>query len=121
VYSSTPKHPPEAESIRDLTRIAGILALIIGVILVFIGAVFIIVLVGVIPLIIGIVNILIYLNCKEITRLIDNGEYNRAKEKTLVWMVIGFIFGGVIIGVILLVAYLKYSELLKRSQPFAPI
>lgn len=43
-------------------------------------------------------------------------EYKRAKDKTLVWMIIGFILGGIIIGIIMLVAYLKYDELLRHTQ-----
>jgi uncharacterized membrane protein HdeD (DUF308 family) len=108
--------PPEAESIRSLTRIAGIFALILGIIWMIIGFITLIFIFGVILLIFGIVDILIYTNCNEIIRLIEMGDYRRAKDKTLTWTVIGFILGGLIIGILLLVAYLKYDELLRRTQ-----
>jgi sensor histidine kinase YesM len=108
--------PPEAESIRSITRVAGILALIFGIILMIIGAVMLLFIVGVIPLIFGIIDIIIYRNCSEIIRLIEMGDYRRAREKTLIWMIIGFIVGGIIIGILLLVAYLKYDELVRYTQ-----
>lgn len=108
--------PPEAESIVTLTRIAGILALVFGIILLIIGIVTIWLLVGVIPLVFGIVDILIYTNTNEIIRLVESGDYRKAKERTLVWMILGFILGGIIIGILLLVAYLKYDELLRYTQ-----
>ena len=86
IVSSAP--PPEAESIVSLTKVAGILVLIFGIIAIFFGAVFIIVLIGILPLIAGVLNILIYMNCTEIIRLVERGEYRRAKEKTLAWMII---------------------------------
>jgi len=114
--------PPEAESIRSLTRIAGILALVFGIILILVGVFALIIIVGIIPLIFGIVDIIIYTNCNEIIRLVDEGDYRRAKEKTLVWMVIGFILGGLIVGILLLVAYLRYDDLLRRVQaPATPV
>jgi H+/Cl- antiporter ClcA len=81
-----------------------------------------IIIVGIIPLIFGIVDIIIYTNCNEIIRLVDEGDYRRAKEKTLVWMIIVFILGGLIVGILLLVAYLRYDDLLRRVQaPATPV
>lgn len=110
------QRPPEAESIISLTRIAGILALIIGIIALIAGVITLIILVGIIPIALGIVDILIYTNCNKIIEHVENGEYRRAKEKTLTWTIIGFIFGGIIIGVLLLIAYLKYDNLLRAVQ-----
>lgn len=107
------QRPPEAESIISLTRVAGILALVFGVIAIIIGVIMLIFIVGIIPLIFGIIDIIIYINCREIVDLVERGEYRRAKDKTLTWMIIGFILGGIIIGIVLLVAYLKYDELLR--------
>jgi hypothetical protein len=108
--------PPEADTIRNLTRIAGILALVFGIIFIIVGVIFLIVIVGIIPIILGVIDILIYTNCNEIIKLVDIGRYRDAKEKTLVWMIIGFIFGGIVVGILLLVAYLKYDELLRYTQ-----
>jgi len=77
--SSAP--PPEAESIVSLTKVAGILALIFGIIAIFFGAFLIIVLVGIVPLIASVLDILIYTNCTEIIRLVERGEYRRARRE----------------------------------------
>ncbi|MEM1542179.1 MAG: hypothetical protein QW101_06365 [Ignisphaera sp.] len=117
---STIQTPPEAESIISLVRIASILALIFGIIMIIVGVVTLIVIVGIIPLVFGVIDIIIYVNCKEIISLVEDGEYRRAKEKTFIWMIIGFILGGILIGIILLIAYIKYDELLRRVQTSAP-
>ncbi|MEM4502089.1 MAG: hypothetical protein QXV42_01405 [Ignisphaera sp.] len=117
---STMRIPPEAESIISLVKIAGILALIFGILMIIVGVVTLIDIVGIIPLVFGVIDIIIYVNCKEIISLVKDGEYRRAKEKTLVWMIIGFILGGILIGIVLLIAYLKYDELLRRVQSSAP-
>ncbi|MGH9919774.1 MAG: hypothetical protein ACRD6W_13030, partial [Nitrososphaerales archaeon] len=44
------------------------------------------------------------------------GEYEAAKSKTLVWTVVGFIFAGIILGIILLVAYIKFDPLINRQE-----
>ncbi len=112
--------PPEAESIKSLLNVASIIALIFGILLIIIGLITVTVIIGIIPLINGIVDILIYIKLKEIIDLIDQGRYREAKSKTLVWMIVGFILGGLIIGIIILVAYLKYDELIRRASLAAP-
>ncbi|MEM4040886.1 MAG: hypothetical protein QXM83_03600, partial [Ignisphaera sp.] len=97
-----------------------ILALIFGILMIILGVVTLIFIVGILPLVFGIIDIIIYVNCKEIVSLVEDGEYRRAKEKTLVWMIIGFILGGILIGIVLLIAYLKYDELVRRVQSSAP-
>ena len=108
--------PPEAGSIKSMLNIAGILALIFGILLIIVGAITLIFLFGIIPLIFGIVDLLIYMNCKEISQMIDSRQYEAAKSKTLVWMVLGFILGGLLIGILLLIAYLKFDTLINASR-----
>ncbi|MEM4717995.1 MAG: hypothetical protein QXE81_04455 [Desulfurococcaceae archaeon] len=117
----TSKLPPEAESIVSLTRIAGIIALVIGILMIIIGLITLIFIVGIFIAILGAVDILIYTNCKEIISLVESGDYRRAKDKTLVWMILGFIFSWIIVGVLLLVAYLKYDDLIRRYQGQTPL
>ncbi len=110
--------PPEVDTIKTLVKVSGILALVFGIILLIIGLATL--LFGVFLLIPGIIDILIYViyvNCKEIIRLVEMRNYQRAKEKTHVWMIMGFIFGGIVIGLLLLAAYLKYDEVLRRIEP----
>ena len=56
-----------------------------------------------------------YSNCNKINDMIDRGQYQQAKSKTLIWMIIGIIFLNMIPGILLLVAYVKFDDLLKAS------
>ena len=107
---------PEAETIKDLNNIGGILTLIFGILFLIIGILTLIVLVGVIFIIFAVINFVIRSNLKEINHLIDQGEYRRAKEKEMTWMILGFILGGIIIGIILLIAYIKYDDLIRHAS-----
>jgi hypothetical protein len=108
--------PPEAETIKDLNNVGSTICLIFGILFLVIGIITLIVLVGVIFIIFAIINFVIRTNLKEINRLIDQGEYRRAKEKELIWMILGFILGGIIIGIILLIAYIKYDDLIRHAS-----
>ena len=85
---------PAAETAKGLVHATSIITLIFGIIMVVIGALFLIVIVGVIPLIFGIINITIYSECKNMMRRIDERKYGEARSKTLTWMNIGFMLGG---------------------------
>ena len=80
------------------------------------GAITLIIWIGIVPIIFGIIDFIIRSNIKEINSLIDNKEYSKAKEKQLLWTIIGFILGGVIIGILLLLGYLKYDELIRKEK-----
>lgn len=108
--------PPEAQTIKDLNNIAGIIALIFGIIFLLIGVLTLIIFIGIIFIIFGVIDLIIRSNIKEVNNLIDNKEYKKAKEKQLLWVVIGFILGGLIIGIILLISYLKYEELFRKES-----
>ena len=112
--------PPEAQSIKDLVRIAGLISLIFGILWIVVGAVTLLFLIGIGFLIFGIFDLLIWMKCKEINELIDARRYGNAKDKTLVWMVIGFIIGGLIPGILLLVAFLKFDNLMRATQNIPP-
>ncbi|MEM1584024.1 MAG: hypothetical protein QXF28_04665 [Nitrososphaerota archaeon] len=116
-YSSV---PPEAETILSLLKISSILALVFGILWIIGGALSLIFLVGIVFIVFGVVDLLIYYNIKSIIDLIDQKRYREAKDRTLTWLIIGFIFGGVIVGVLLLIAYLKYDELIRRAGPGLP-
>jgi len=105
----------EVESLKGLLSIASILALVFGILLIIWGALTITVFVGIAPLVFGIVDLIIYLQIKEIIRLVERGQYKEAKDKTMIWMIIGFILGGIIIGIILLIAYLKYDTIIRQK------
>ncbi len=119
--------PPEAGSIKSMCNIAGILAMIAGILL-LIGGVIWIILAGFIGafiaiffVIAGIFWILFYMACKGIVDMVNARQYEQAKSKTMLWMIIGFIFG-FWLGLILLIAYLKFDPLINaaRAQAYGP-
>ncbi len=113
--------PAEAESIKTLTRIAGIIALIMGIIHIAFGAVFLfLTFIGFILMIPAAINIWIYMKCNEIIKHIEERRYREAKEETLWPMILGFILSWIIVGILLLVAYMKYDELLRKRIPPPP-
>lgn len=133
--------PPEAQSIRSMLHIVRILAIIFGI-LIFLGGIAYaavayaaytsctavagsicagigFVLVGpIILMIFGVVDVVIYLQMKEIETMVNQRQYEAAKSKTLIWMILGFILGGLLVGILLLIAYLKYDPLItwQRNQ-----
>ncbi len=117
--------PPGAESIKSLVKITGIISLIFGILLLIVGIGITVAtigiggIVGIVWIIFGIIDLLIWSNCKKINELIDQRNYKEAKDKTLIWMIIGFIFGGLIPGILLLIAYIKYDEVIRISQQSA--
>jgi hypothetical protein len=102
---------PAAGTIRSLNTIAGILCLIFGIIFLIIGIITLIVFIGIFFLIIAMINFFIKSKIDDINKLIKQGNYQKAKEDQLILMIIGFIFGGIIIGVILLIGYIKYDDI----------
>jgi hypothetical protein len=128
-YGSAPSmEPPEAQSVRSMLHIARIIALIFGILL-FLGGLayaallavaglLILAFVPVLLIIWGVVDFIIYMQCREIESMVNSRQYEAAKSKTLVWMIIGFIIGGILVGIFLLIAYLKFDPLInwQRSQ-----
>ncbi len=66
----------------------------------------------------GIFLFLIWTQTKSIEAKVNARQYEAAKSQTLIWVILGFIFG-IILGVILLIAYLKFDPLInsQRAQP----
>jgi hypothetical protein len=129
--------PAELHTVRSMLRWARILALIIAIIdvLVFIGTIALIaafafaygIVAFYIPgaifyIAVVIVSFLIWMKIGEIQTLVNQGQFQAAKEKTLLWMILGFIFGWIIVGILLLLAYVKYDALInfQRQTGFVP-
>jgi len=122
------RHPPEVESIISLLQISAILALVIGI-LEILGGIWNIVIgllswttliSGGMMLVFGILSLIVYMNINEIKTITENGQYREAKEKLFTWMIIGLIASWVIVGILLIVAYLKFDEVLKPQYPPTP-
>jgi len=67
-------------------------------------------------IIFGVVDFIIYMQMKEIEALFNQRKYEQAKAKTLIWMILGFILGGLILGILLLIAYLKFDPLINWQR-----
>ena len=137
--------PAEAQSIKSLLHVVRILAVIFGVLLFLAGLAYAVgvlyflsfcsgmmgtngycgapvvgSLTGPILLVIfGIVDVVIYLKMKEIEGQVNAGHYQAAKDATFLWMILGFILGGIIVGVLLLIAYIKFGPLINASRQAA--
>ena len=108
--------PPDVSTVKTLNKVSQIIALILGIGLIILGIITLIFIVGILYLILGIINLLIFYEIREIDSLIDLQRYNDAKNKTFVWMIIGFILSGVIVGIILLIAWIKYDDIIRAVQ-----
>lgn len=105
---------PEKSTIKDMLTISWVLALIVGIILLITGLISF----G-ITAIFGVIDIVVFYECREIIRLTDLRQLSAAKEKTLVWMIVGLIFGFIIVGVFMLIAYIKFDDLIRAYQNMA--
>jgi hypothetical protein len=138
--------PPEVQSIKSMLHIARILAIIFGIILLLAGLAYIAITISIydacaaiagnycggalavvliFPILIliwGVIDFIIYTQMKEIEALVNQHKFEQAKSKTLIWMILGFILGGLLIGIILLIAYLKFDPVIswQRNQGGAP-
>jgi hypothetical protein len=135
------QEPPEAQSIKSMLHIARILAIIFGIILFlgglawaatvayfysvcstlafdnYCGAGLGFLLIGPILILIwGVVDVIIYVQMKSIEALVNARQYEQAKSKTLLWMILGFIIGGILLGIILLIAYIKFDPLINSQR-----
>ena len=72
-----------------------------------------ILIVGVIGIVFGIIDIWLYIRCRKIQKLIERGEIRKAKHATLIPMILGFIFSWIVVGILLLIAYIKYDEVIR--------
>lgn len=110
--------PPEAQSVKSMLHIARIIALIFGIVLLVVGIITLIVLIGIVFIVFGVVNLLAYSRFKEIEEMVNRHEYEAAKSRTLIWMIIGFLLCFILVGIFALVAYLKFDPLIswQRNQ-----
>jgi len=140
--------PPEVQSIKSMLHLARILAIIFGILILlggiayaawvaylsticstyvgvdpYCGGAVLAALIPAIWLVIGgVIAILVYMQMKSIESLVNQHQFEQAKSKTLIWMIIGFIFG-ILLGIILLIAYIKFDPVInwqRQQQAGAP-
>ena len=105
------QQPYEIGTIKSLNTIAGIFCVLLAILFLIIGIFTLFVFVGIIFLVFAIINFYIKSKIDTINTLLKNGNYKKAKEEQLLITIIGFLFGGIIIGIILLIGYLKYDTI----------
>ncbi len=121
----------DKESIKRILKVAGITAIIFGVIILLLDVWYIYeimvltsilrengirfdvtrlyILAG-IPIILVIINFDVFIQTKKISSMVDRGQYVEAKSKTLIWTILGFIIGCVIIiGMVMLIGFYIFS------------
>ncbi len=132
--------PPEARSVRSVLRIARIVAGLLSLLFVLAGLAYAALVVyafsvcgtvagypcggylayalffPVLLLVWGVVNFVIFVQCREIEAEVHQRQFEPAQSRTLIWMVVGFVLGGVLIAIVLLVAYLKFDPLLRWQR-----
>ena len=106
----------DVSTVKSLTLVAGALALVIGIINFIWGAMLLIVLVGVVGIGLGIVDIWIFLECRKFERLLEEGRIHEAKDATLLPLILGFILSWIVVGILLLIAYVKYDAVILRLE-----
>ncbi len=123
--------PPDVSTVKTLNLIAGILIIILLILTLIGGLAFAALLIvpNSFPFAVFFVYIwlfleiifnifLIWLIFSKINSQLDKQEYTSAKDSTLIATIIGFIFGDIIIGIILLIAYLKYDDIIRWVQQY---
>ena len=120
-------YPPEAQSIAELFTAAKIVAIIIAIFEI-IGFLFGVVIwllgfgfgwFGVFVLAGAVVNLAFFIEVGAMQDLVASGQYQSAKQKALVWVILGFIFGWIVVGAIVLAAYLKFDGVIYRQRAWA--
>lgn len=102
---------PEKSTIKDMLTIAWVLSLIVGIILLITG----IITFG-ITAIFGVIDMVVFYECREIIRMTEQRKFSAAKEKTLIWMIVGLIFGFIVVGLFMVIAYIKFDDLIRAYQ-----
>ncbi len=115
-YSDDSELLSKAENLVSLNNAAGIISVLFGIGFLIFGVITVIAFFGIFFIVFGIIDMYIWGKLKEINFLLRNKNYQQAKSDQLTWAVIGFFLGGIIIGIILFVFYLKYDELIRLER-----
>lgn len=116
--------PPEVSSLKSLLNITRIIALLFMILSLLAGLGGILVAVIFLGpfgfwagyLLIGfIISLLLYIQVGAIRDMVNAGQLVAAKEKTLIWMILGIIFS-IIVGILLIIVYVKYDSAISAVQ-----
>jgi hypothetical protein len=134
---------PEAETIRSLIRVARSIALLFAILFAILGLAYAALVlydaarcatmafdpycgsavagalgVAILLFVFAAFAYVLYVKLPAVQELVRGRQYERAKSETLLWAVIGLLLAGVVPGIFLLLAYLKFDPLL-RAPPAA--
>jgi len=70
-------------------------------------------LIGIPPILQSVVEIFLYYKTKDIIKLIDSGDYSKARSKILTWMIVSFLLVVIVVGILLFVVYIMLGEVNK--------
>ena len=123
--------PPELASLKSMLHVTKIVALI-WMILSLIGALALFAVFALASAVVGVVysgvgwgvflflgfifTILIYVMVGQINDMVNAGQLVAAKEKTLLWMIIGIIFSLIPMGILLIICYVKFAGAISAVQ-----
>ncbi|MDE1820616.1 MAG: hypothetical protein KGJ23_01435 [Euryarchaeota archaeon] len=127
--------PPELSSARSFLDLTKLLALIFGILWILGGVGEIVaaaanpfcqaligcetgaIILGAPLVLFGVFDLLVYaIFLPQLRGLLEQGQYQVAKEKSMIWAILTFIVGGVIIGILLLIFHLKMDPLITWQQ-----
>jgi hypothetical protein len=116
--------PPEVSSIKTLLGVVRIITLVFGILFLLAGLATVLVALafgafgffGAFFLIGFVIDLIIFMEVGQIRDMVNAGQLQAAKEKTFIWMILGFILGGVITGILLLVAWIKFDGAIAGVQ-----
>jgi len=105
--------PPDVQTVRTLNLIAGILT-----ILSLLGALFLTLIFPVFVILLIIDVVILWYIFSKIPNELNNQRYVEAKHDTLIAMILAILFAFVISGILLLIAYLKYDDIIRSVQQY---
>ncbi|MDI9619605.1 MAG: hypothetical protein QFX33_02100 [Candidatus Nezhaarchaeota archaeon] len=106
----------EVNTIKGLLRAADIVSLVLGIMFIAVGVLTFIAFIGLVFGVFGVMNLVLRAKVKRIALMVDFGNYMEARSECIAWMVVAFILAGVIVGLLLLVAYLKLEDILRITH-----
>jgi hypothetical protein len=114
----------EAQSVSEYLTAAKIMALILGILdlIGFLAAIVLALLgfgfgwFGAFLLVGFVVNTGLFIETGVIQDHLSAGQVQAAKDRSLVWVILGFVFGWLIVGILLLVAYLRFDLVINQQR-----
>jgi len=102
--------------IKDLIYISKILAFVVGVSNIIWGSITVTIGIGSIGIAFGVIDLWLSYECHRALALLRLERIRELGDKLIVALILGFLFTWLSVGIILLLAYLKYRKLITRIR-----